>query len=779
MSEIKKWKSTAAGNDDAAPDGFPENMLRSDVNNSAREVMASVRSFWEDPSWKNPVHGYTVVIGDTDKKVKIQGLGTDSGMNLFKNDQKVKLSQSSGGDVYAFIASRATEGADVVLTLEDFDAAAPDDVVPADCDGIEIYFLGGSSGISRQAFESAGAGFENVAIGANAAEINAAIVSASSSGNSVLLPPGTITLTDEIVIPSANSGVRIVGSGVFKTILKRSVADKSVISVATGASNITIENLYIDGDCTNQTTLGHGITFGDNVKQVRLRDLWIVNSWGSAINFGGTASGGGEAYSDIWIESTKIDRCGANGIYVTDANGLSGRIYLSDVSVRSFGDTGDATTSSADACAISVATLAQAEGLVVEAPYSATNHASFAGACIRLDQPGVGGSPPGGRKSHISNFRIEGGMNGVTGLHVRGDGSQISNGWIDLSGSGTVKPIVVNGRGSGAESAQDNTLSNITVVDGTRSEVLGNSDRTILDSCSFTAASETALLVGGDHTKIQNCSFDGQATNTILKAIETQSGSDGIQINGCTIRKTGGDAITIVGDDIKVSGCSFNDITGEGITLTGDDAVIRNNDFTDMTKSGIKVINPSDGARIMGNTFSTLTENGINLLASSTNHRIVGNRFDDTTLQNILDNSTDSTVNPGNSPSMSNAGVVLSGNPATTGLLGSTSHPQSELGGTSSKQFSYEGIFTHPSFGSPGSYLQFYVGDAGNSTDTLVHTSATVSGATPAPVSGTVTYSTDVSAIGKISVYHGRLQGTEICASFSVTNAFRVQDVGE
>lgn len=42
MSEVVSWSPTAADNDSAVPDGFPENMAPSGVNDSAREVMAAV-----------------------------------------------------------------------------------------------------------------------------------------------------------------------------------------------------------------------------------------------------------------------------------------------------------------------------------------------------------------------------------------------------------------------------------------------------------------------------------------------------------------------------------------------------------------------------------------------------------------------------------------------------------------------------------------------------------------------------------------------------------------
>lgn len=48
MSEIKSWTVSAAGNNSASPDGFPEGMAPSGVNDSAREVMAAIARYRSD-----------------------------------------------------------------------------------------------------------------------------------------------------------------------------------------------------------------------------------------------------------------------------------------------------------------------------------------------------------------------------------------------------------------------------------------------------------------------------------------------------------------------------------------------------------------------------------------------------------------------------------------------------------------------------------------------------------------------------------------------------------
>jgi hypothetical protein len=48
MPNIKNWSSTAANNNSSPPNGWPEDMQLSDINNSARQNMADVRGFAEE-----------------------------------------------------------------------------------------------------------------------------------------------------------------------------------------------------------------------------------------------------------------------------------------------------------------------------------------------------------------------------------------------------------------------------------------------------------------------------------------------------------------------------------------------------------------------------------------------------------------------------------------------------------------------------------------------------------------------------------------------------------
>lgn len=60
MARIYDWKTDPALNQDPSPDGFPELMPRSGVNDSAREVMASVKTFYDEPMFRRPFEAFSL-----------------------------------------------------------------------------------------------------------------------------------------------------------------------------------------------------------------------------------------------------------------------------------------------------------------------------------------------------------------------------------------------------------------------------------------------------------------------------------------------------------------------------------------------------------------------------------------------------------------------------------------------------------------------------------------------------------------------------------------------
>lgn len=103
MSDIKDWSTTADSNNSASPDGFPEGMAPSGVNNSAREVMASVREHYDSLEWRD--WGHTIAYGSATTFTTAVGDGNTTA--IYHADRRIKAVGSLTGTIYGTIASSA------------------------------------------------------------------------------------------------------------------------------------------------------------------------------------------------------------------------------------------------------------------------------------------------------------------------------------------------------------------------------------------------------------------------------------------------------------------------------------------------------------------------------------------------------------------------------------------------------------------------------------------------------------------------------------------------
>lgn len=115
MTDIKSWSITASQNGNPVPDGFPEQMAPSGVNDSAREVMAAVRRQWNDAEWfdygsgdKSPLYSF---VSSTVVKV----VGGAGAVSEYQAGRRVKY--VGAATIYGTILSSATNAADLDVTV--------------------------------------------------------------------------------------------------------------------------------------------------------------------------------------------------------------------------------------------------------------------------------------------------------------------------------------------------------------------------------------------------------------------------------------------------------------------------------------------------------------------------------------------------------------------------------------------------------------------------------------------------------------------------------------
>ena len=110
MSTIKNWSTTAGNNNSASPDGFPENMAPSGVNDSAREVMASVRAQWEQAEWFD--YG-DAVARNSGTVLSLTGTHTAT----YAIGRRLRLRNQGGSTMYGTISDVTLTGAATQVTV--------------------------------------------------------------------------------------------------------------------------------------------------------------------------------------------------------------------------------------------------------------------------------------------------------------------------------------------------------------------------------------------------------------------------------------------------------------------------------------------------------------------------------------------------------------------------------------------------------------------------------------------------------------------------------------
>ena len=136
MSDISTWSTNANNNNAVSPGGFPENMQKADVNNSARELMAAMRRWYDAPEWLDlmrSANGNALVVArQSDTQIKITGADM---RGYFPTDRRLKL--TGGSTQYGLVTNTAMSGSDTLVTL-----TLDSGVVDAATNHVDLYFAG-------------------------------------------------------------------------------------------------------------------------------------------------------------------------------------------------------------------------------------------------------------------------------------------------------------------------------------------------------------------------------------------------------------------------------------------------------------------------------------------------------------------------------------------------------------------------------------------------------------------------------------------------------------
>lgn len=126
---IEDYSTTAANNNAAPPNGAPEQMIASAVNDVIRQVMASIRTWYEDAQWIDFGHTPTRVDGDTFT------VATDL-TAVYQANRRVKMTGSA--TAYATIVSSSYSAPNTTVELSS-------SAIPATLTTVSVGILSGSN----------------------------------------------------------------------------------------------------------------------------------------------------------------------------------------------------------------------------------------------------------------------------------------------------------------------------------------------------------------------------------------------------------------------------------------------------------------------------------------------------------------------------------------------------------------------------------------------------------------------------------------------------------
>lgn len=110
MAEIKSWSQTAGSNNAASPDGAPEGMLPSGVNDTIRENMAAIRKWYDDAQWIDD-GGTPTFVSAT--QFTLSGDKTPT----FHVDRRVKCYGTTMGTLYGYITASSYAAPNTTVTV--------------------------------------------------------------------------------------------------------------------------------------------------------------------------------------------------------------------------------------------------------------------------------------------------------------------------------------------------------------------------------------------------------------------------------------------------------------------------------------------------------------------------------------------------------------------------------------------------------------------------------------------------------------------------------------
>ena len=617
--QIESWNETPAANNFAIEDGgAPGGHKRTLIDDSQRERMSALSSFYQDGiEWldllREPTDRSIAFVVANNAIEPITKIDITSGTNdisgLFNVGRRLQTTSAGVTTGYVGVLSVSYTNPTTVVTIYSDNG----DTVPAGTDGL---LLNAITTLGRLAFADTIA-TEYITLGGftDTDFANALIECTANGGGTILLPVGTVELTQTHDIPT---GCRLLGQGIGISRIDCIVDTVNAIFTIGGSKHCQFESFSLLGTIGG-TGDGHGFhlvpTFGS--KTATFREISIEGINGDGIKIEVNPAFANNAISDVIIDGLRLISIGGNGISCADINTSATRCVASNITINNFGFDSSG---------------GEFAGLNLAGEWNVSN-VSISG----IDNPTVGrivgivlperlATAPNeqdARHTTISNYSITSSAQDVRGIDMNGRFCSLVGGSIELTGAGSVG---VRFSGTlGQQQSHDNKVVGVTIrADIGIDEPATPAHTNMVSDCIFDQCA-VDCRIGGLRTTIQNNIMRGAT----LQSIQLVAGSVRARITDNEISDNTGVAIeALASDGAIIKGNSIYNTAGHGISAAAasTQTYISGNHIDIAGGDGISAAGTSSQTDISGNHIDSASGNGVIASAGALNVQVHGNR---------------------------------------------------------------------------------------------------------------------------------------------------------
>jgi hypothetical protein len=291
---IKSYSTTPSNNNASPPNGFPEGMAPASVNDGMRQVMADIRSWYEDPAWidfgDTPTYttGSSFTVG-TDltarytvgSRIRLSGTlpftlyGTITASSYSSPDTTITVSLDSGslGATLSAISLNVVQTSISKLRIDELQTTGASGIAFKNSAGTAALTIGASGGLIANfagAINVAGALGANGVININGTASSAGYITfAEDTDNGTnkitLIAPASIASDATVTLPSTSGTIAltsdIVASTISSTVATTSGTEQDI--AISGVKQFTVNLSAVSLNATSQPCilLSSGATF--------------------------------------------------------------------------------------------------------------------------------------------------------------------------------------------------------------------------------------------------------------------------------------------------------------------------------------------------------------------------------------------------------------------------------------------------------------------------------------------------------------------------------------